>query len=152
MSGTTIPWWQYRFPSAQRSQASSGPVSTTVGDHVGIPGVVLFCFQISFSFHVLSNFQLYTVCMYNTATNKPACHHNTKTELMSTMKPFHLPFALVSFYTFYSSHVNKSISSPDYVLRPDINTGLGSYVCMYVCMYFRPFVDCCVQNCNTCIE
>ena len=40
-SGTTIPWWQYRFPSAQRSQASSGPVSTTVGDHVGIPGVVL---------------------------------------------------------------------------------------------------------------
>ena len=40
-AGTTIPWWQYRFPSAQRSQASSGPVSTTVGDHVGIPGVVL---------------------------------------------------------------------------------------------------------------
>ena len=41
LSGTTIPRWQYRFPSAQRSQASSGPVSTTVGDHVGIPGVVL---------------------------------------------------------------------------------------------------------------
>ena len=39
---TTIPRWEYRFPSAQRSQASSGSASTTVGDYVGIPSVVLF--------------------------------------------------------------------------------------------------------------
>ena len=38
----TIQQWQHCFPSAQQSQALSGLVSTMVGDHIGIPGVVLF--------------------------------------------------------------------------------------------------------------
>jgi hypothetical protein len=37
--------------SAKLSKASSGPVSTTVGVHVGIPGVVLFAlFAFTFTF------------------------------------------------------------------------------------------------------
>ena len=43
-SPTTIPRWIYRFSSDHRSQAASGPVSTWMGDRLGIPGVVGFCF------------------------------------------------------------------------------------------------------------
>ena len=43
-SPTTIPHWIYRFSSDHRSQAVSGPVSTWMGDRLGIPGVVGFCF------------------------------------------------------------------------------------------------------------
>ena len=42
-SPTTIPHWIYRFSSDHRSQAVSGPVSTWMGDRLGIPGVVGFC-------------------------------------------------------------------------------------------------------------
>jgi hypothetical protein len=42
ITGRAISPRQYRFPSAHRSQAGSSLVSTTVGDHVGIPGALLF--------------------------------------------------------------------------------------------------------------
>ena len=42
LSPTTIPRWIYRFSSDHRSQAASGPVSTWMGDRLGIPGVVGF--------------------------------------------------------------------------------------------------------------
>ena len=35
-----IPLWIYRIPSELRSQALLGPISTAVGDHAGILGVV----------------------------------------------------------------------------------------------------------------
>jgi hypothetical protein len=43
---TAILSEMYRISSELRSQATAGPVSTTVGDHVGIRGAVgsLFCF------------------------------------------------------------------------------------------------------------
>jgi hypothetical protein len=45
-SSTAILSEKYRISSELRSQATAGPVSTTVGDHVGIRGAVgsLFCF------------------------------------------------------------------------------------------------------------
>ena len=39
-SSTAILSEKYRISSELRSQATAGPVSTTVGDHVGIRGAV----------------------------------------------------------------------------------------------------------------
>ena len=46
---TAIPRWKYRFSSDHRSQATSGEVSTWMGDRLGIPRAVDFFF-FSFSF------------------------------------------------------------------------------------------------------
>lgn len=43
-SSTAIGLRKYRIPSDLRSQAEYRPVSTTVGDHVGILGAVVFFF------------------------------------------------------------------------------------------------------------
>jgi hypothetical protein len=62
ITGRAISPRQYRFPSAHRSQAGSSLVSTTVGDHVGIPGALLFFFfvqkfeKIRVFFLLFSNF------------------------------------------------------------------------------------------------
>lgn len=40
LSPTTIPRWVYLFPSAHRSQAALGVVSTWMGDRLGTPHVV----------------------------------------------------------------------------------------------------------------
>ena len=52
-SSTAILSEKYRISSELRSQATAGPVSTTVGDHVGIRGAVgsllfLFLFFVAF--------------------------------------------------------------------------------------------------------
>ena len=39
---TAIPRWKYRFSSDHRSQATSGSVSTWMGDRLGIPSAVDF--------------------------------------------------------------------------------------------------------------
>ena len=39
---TAISRWKYRFSSDHRSQAASSPVSTWMGDRLGIPGAVDF--------------------------------------------------------------------------------------------------------------
>lgn len=41
---TAIGLRKYRIPSDLRSQAQCRSVSTMVGDHMGIPGVVVFAF------------------------------------------------------------------------------------------------------------
>ena len=57
MLSTAIPRWKYRFSSDHRSQATSGQVSTWMGDRLGIPGAVDFfflrhCFCLVFCFFV----------------------------------------------------------------------------------------------------
>lgn len=44
LSSTAIGLRKYRIPSDLRSQAEYRLVSTTVGDHVGILGAVVFAF------------------------------------------------------------------------------------------------------------
>ena len=51
-SSTAILSEKYRISSELRSQATAGPVSTTVGDHVGIRGAVGSLFFRLFSFVV----------------------------------------------------------------------------------------------------
>ena len=46
-SSTAILSEKYRISSELRSQATAGPVSTTVGDHVGIRGAVGSLFWLS---------------------------------------------------------------------------------------------------------
>lgn len=47
LSSTAIGLRKYRIPSDLRSQAEYRLVSTTVGDHVGILGAVVFVFALS---------------------------------------------------------------------------------------------------------
>jgi hypothetical protein len=47
---TAIHTVKYRNPSDLRSQASDGPVSTMVGDHMGILGAVVFFLHFCFIF------------------------------------------------------------------------------------------------------
>jgi hypothetical protein len=49
-SSTAILSEKYRISSELRSQATAGPVSTTVGDHVGIRGAVGSLFWLRRSF------------------------------------------------------------------------------------------------------
>ena len=53
-SSTAILSEKYRISSELRSQATAGPVSTTVGDHVGIRGAVGSLFCVSFLRFVLA--------------------------------------------------------------------------------------------------
>jgi hypothetical protein len=47
----------YRISSELRSQATAGPVSTTVGDHVGIRGAVGSCpFSLLYALALFFNF------------------------------------------------------------------------------------------------
>ena len=48
---TAIPRWKYAIPSDLASQATLGPVSTWIGDGLGIPGVVSFFLLFSILFH-----------------------------------------------------------------------------------------------------
>ena len=51
ISATAIPRWIYQFSFDHWSQATSGPVSTWMGDRLGTPGAVgflLFSFEIRF--------------------------------------------------------------------------------------------------------
>ena len=60
-SATAIPRWKHRFSSEHRSQATSGPVSTWMGDRLGIPGAVDF-FSLP-SAHCNGNLVRITLCV-----------------------------------------------------------------------------------------
>ena len=55
---TAIPRWKYRFSSDHRSQATSGSVSTWMGDRLGIPSAVDYFFFLIISCYLLSSNKL----------------------------------------------------------------------------------------------
>ena len=50
MHATVIPLWIYPIPSDLGSQAELGQTSTTLRNHAGTPGAVVFCFLLLLSF------------------------------------------------------------------------------------------------------
>ena len=76
---TAIPRWKYRFSSDHRSQATSGEVSTWMGDRLGIPRAVdFFCFSFPFLF-------LFFICALYWWSVHHHCHFDTSDRHLSLL-------------------------------------------------------------------
>lgn len=81
-SWTVTQWELYPIPSALGSQISSGPVSSTEGDHVRSPGTVRFAtFTPTYTHHFNRLFILHILLFSNISHSHSITSYSSKTKL-----------------------------------------------------------------------